>query len=238
MRTTSNSGWRVLPHGPLEQLEDDLWRVEASLPNMPLKRCMVLTRLASGGLVVHNGVAVDDAVRAAMEALGPPELLIVPNGWHRLDAAAFKARYPGLRVLCPAGARPRVQKAVPVDDSYAAFPEDARVRLHTLDGVGEREGVLEVRHARGGATLVFNDAVFNQPHLPGWFGRIYRWMGSSGGPRVTPLGKLALVKDRRAFRAHLERLAATPGLKRIIVAHGAPIEGDAAGCLRAIAARL
>jgi hypothetical protein len=127
---------------------------------------------------------------------------------------------------------------VPVDGSYAAFPADPQVRVHTLDGTSEREGVLEVRHPDGRATLVFNDVVFNQPHLPGMFGRIYRWMGSTGGPRVTPLGKLTLVKDKRALRAHLERLADTPGLSRIIVAHGQPIEADAAACLRDVAARV
>ena len=36
------------------------------------------------------------------------ELLVVPGGFHRLDAKIYKARYPQVKVLCPAGARQKV----------------------------------------------------------------------------------------------------------------------------------
>jgi hypothetical protein len=73
---------------------------------------------------------------------------------------------------------------VAVDGTYADFPADPRVKLHYLDGLGEREGVLEVK-SEDGTTLVFNDVVFNQEHLPGVEGLVFRLIGSSGGPKVT-----------------------------------------------------
>jgi hypothetical protein len=46
------------------------------------------------------------------------------------------------------------------------------------------------------------------------------------------------MKDRRALRASLERLADLPDLKRIVVSHHRTIGEDAAATLRAVAATL
>ena len=64
------------------------------------------------------------------------------------------------------------------------------------------------------------------------------YLGSSGGPRVTPTAKFLLVDDKAAVRANLERLADTPGLSRVIVAHRKRVDDDASGMLRAAAATL
>jgi hypothetical protein len=47
-----------------------------------------------------------------------------------------------------------------------------------------------------------------------------------------------IVEDRSALRAQLERWANLDGLRRIIVSHGAPIEGDPRGTLRRLAVSL
>jgi hypothetical protein len=236
--------WTALPHGPLEPLAEDLWRVEGSLPNMPLRRVLTIARLASGELVLHNPIALADDTMAELESLGRPAWLIAPNGWHRLDARVYAERYPAAKVLCPPGARKKVAEVCRVDGTYADFVDDPRVKLHLLDGVAGVEGVLEVRSSpaggagQGGTTLVFNDAIFNQPHLPGLFGFIYRLIGSSGPPKVPRLIRLAMIKDKRAFRAHLERLADTPDLRRVVVSHTALIDSEPARILREIAASL
>jgi hypothetical protein len=103
--------------------------------------------------------------------------------------------------------------------------------------VARREGYLEIADDAG-TTLVFNDAVFNQPHLPGGFGTVYKLIGSSGGPKVTRLVKLAMVRDHRSLRAHLEKLAETPNLRRVIMSHGTRVESDPGGFLRQVAATL
>lgn len=229
----------LLPHGPLQQLSENLWALEGDLPTMPLKRWMVIARMADGALVIHNGVAVEEEVLRQIEALGAPRWLVVPNGWHRLDAAFFRARFPGLKVIAPAGGRARVEKVVPVDADLEGFPGDDLVKLETLDGVRAAEGVMRVR-SQDGVSLVFTDAVFNLPaRLPGMQGFIlHDVIGSKPGPRVTRVGRLLLAKDRRAFRAHLERLAETPDLRRVLVAHGAIESTDPRAMLRTAAATL
>src|SRR5690606_35202999 len=103
--------------------------------------------------------------------------------------------------------------------SYGDFPGDPTIELHPLAGVKQQEGVMLVRSADG-VTLVFNDALFNMPHGRGFSGWILRHITqSSGGPRVSRLFRLAALNDRQAFRADLERLAATPDLRRLIVSH-------------------
>jgi hypothetical protein len=66
----ANDAWKVLPHGPIEQLEPNLWRVEGSLPNMPLKRVMAIARTTAGELVIYNPIALEAAEMAQLEALG------------------------------------------------------------------------------------------------------------------------------------------------------------------------
>lgn len=227
--------WRVLPHQPIEVLADNLWRVEGGLDNMPLKRVMTIVRRADGGLVVHNAIALDDESMARVDAWGPVQFLVVPNGFHRLDAKIFKDRYPGATVLCPRGARAKVEEVVAVDGAYEDFPADATVRFETLAGVKEQEGVMIVR-SPDGVTLVFNDAIFNMPDGRGFTGWIFKHVTqSSGGPRVSRLMKLFVIKDRAAFREHLHRLAELPGVVRAIVSHHRTITGDVAGTLRTVA---
>src|ERR1700679_2622011 len=103
MAKASYEVWTVLPHGPFEKLEDNLWRVEGNLPNMPLKRVMTIARLTSGDLVIHNPVALEASAMAELEALGRVAFIVIPNGWHRLDLHAFHVRYPDAAGLAPPG---------------------------------------------------------------------------------------------------------------------------------------
>jgi len=229
--------WKVLQHGPIEALSERVRVVEGDLPGMPLKRRMTAVKLDDGSLVIHSAIALDPSTQKELEAWGMPRILLVPNGWHRLDAPAYKTRYPDIKIFCPEGAQKRVERVVPVDGCYDALPPTPPLAIRYLDGVAKREGYLQVTDD-GGTTLIFNDCVFNQPHLPGGFGFVYKMIGSSGGPKVTRLLKLAMVRDHRALRAHLEKLAETPKLRRVIMSHGARVESDAVGFLRQVAATL
>jgi len=235
--TDADAQWKVLPHDPLTQLDDELWRMEGALPRGSLRRVMTVARQPDGGLVIHNGIAMSDDERAKLEALGRPAVLLVPNGFHRLDAAAYVARYPWLRVVCPRGARDAVRKVVRVDGVYGETDLGAGLTLEPVDGTREREGVLVAKSAKG-RTVVFNDLIFNMPHGVGLEGFVLRYLTrSTGGPRTTVVSRLALLADKPAARAHLERLA-TDDLQRIVVSHHEVIASEPAATLRAIAATL
>lgn len=230
----AHATWKVLPHGPIEKLSDRLWRVEGELDQ--LRRVMSIGKRADGTLVIHNGIALGDPEMAEVDAFGKVSTILVPNGFHRLDAKVFKDRYPDAKVLCPAGAKKKVAQVVAVDGAYDDFAADPHVELFTLDGTKAREGGMIVR-ADHDTSLVLNDAVFNMPHGTGFTGFVFRRItDSTGGPRVSRVMKWLVIADKPAFRAHLEKLAALPDLRRIVVSHHQTITDDPAGTLARVAA--
>lgn len=233
MPKASNT-WTVLPHQPMEKLASNLWRVTGKLANMPLERAMTIARMQDGRLFIHNAMALDPDAMKELEALGAPAFVVVPNGYHRLDCARFAHRYPDARIICPAGSREKIEQVVAVNATYDEIAGDDTVQIEYVDGVKEMEGVMRVR-SDDGMTLVFNDLVFNVEHQSGFQGLVLRAMGSSGGPKVTRLARMFLIKDKAAVRADLVRLADTPDLVRIVPGHGDVITRDPAAILRRIA---
>jgi hypothetical protein len=232
--------WTVLPHGPLEKLEPNLWAVEGTIkmPAGELSRRMCIARLGDGRLLLMNGVPLRDETMREVEAFGKPAFLLVPNGYHRLDIAAYKQRYPQLRVLAGEGSRKRVEEKVPVDGSWNDAPRDPDVSVESLGGTKVDEGVVSVRSGGRVSLCFFGDALMNLPHKPGLGGLLFRLLGSSGGARVTPIARWFIVGDRGVFREHLLRLSGRPGLKRLVPCHGGLVEDDAPAVLRRAAEEL
>lgn len=213
------SEWKVLSHEPIVKLSDNLLWVRGALPGMSLKRVMVVVRLGGGQLLIHNAIALEESAMAEIEAFGRPAFLIVPSGGHRLDAPAYKQRYPALRVFAPRGAREKVEQVLPLDGCYEDFPASDIARLERLNGVNDREGALVVRSSDG-LSVVLNDCLFNMDTKRDALGWLFTTvLGSAPGPRVSRLAKLAIIKDKQALRADFERLAELPDLTRLIVAH-------------------
>lgn len=235
----AHSTWTVLRHGPLEQLSDNLWRVQGALPGMSLERVMTVVRRRDGSLLLHSPIALADPQRLELEALGPVRVLVVPNAGHRLDAPAYKQRYPEAVVFCPPGGRKAIEEVIDVDGTYRDYADDGVVRFEVLDGVGEAEGALTVRSADG-VTVVLNDVVMNMDKKKDVLGYLFTTvLGSAPGPRVSRLVRLVYAKDQPALRAHLERLAALPQLVRLVVSHEKVAHGDeAAAALRQAATYL
>ncbi|HVU04656.1 MAG TPA: hypothetical protein VHE30_23035 [Polyangiaceae bacterium] len=216
--------WQVFPHRPLERLTENLWRVEGDLPGGQGTRVMTIAKLADGRLVVHNAIALEEDLMKEIDAFGTVSAIVVPNGFHRLDSKVYKQRYPNAKVYCPASTTKKVAQVVPVDGSYADVPHDDSVKCYHLDGTKDGEGVLEVKSSSG-TTLTFNDAICNLPKLSGFVGFFLAPTGEASVPRFT---RWMIAKDKQAFRGHLERLAKTENLSRIIVSHGKMIT-DAPG---------
>jgi hypothetical protein len=221
--------WTVLPHKPIEKLEDNLWRVEGRLDQ--LRRVMVVVRLADGRLVIWNGIALDEPEMKELEAWGTPAFLIVPNGLHRMDAGVWKQRYPQLTVIAPPASKKKVEEIVAVDRTDADFG-DPRVTLSFPECAVGKEALLQVKHTAG-MTVVINDLVMNMRHGPGFGGFMFKLMGFTGDqPNVPFPTRLLLIKDKPALKTLLGQLAAIPDLKRVIVSHGDVIEGNAGEGLR------
>jgi hypothetical protein len=237
--TAPHRTWTVLPHGKLTEVEAGILTVVGTVP-MPLgefPRRMTIVRLRDGGLVVWSAIALDEDEMRALERYGRPAFLVVPNDHHRLDAGIWKQRYPAIVVATPAGARDKVARTLPVDTTSPDFG-DPDVLWFVVPGTREHEAALLV-HTPDGATLVLNDIVGNIRHPSGFGGWLMRLMGFAGdAPQVPAVEKLAMVRDSEALRTQLLEWAEVPALRRILVAHGDPIETDPRGALRELAASL
>jgi hypothetical protein len=225
--------WTVLPHDPIEKVADNLWRVSGLMNDGKLQRQMVLARMKDGGVIVHNAIALDEASMKEIDAWGKPTVLFVPNAFHRQDAAIWKKRYPDIQVVAPAGGRKRIEKVVPIDATIEEAKGDDTARLKPLAGA-PGVGVLEVRSG-GDLTAVFCDAILNMKRQKGFMGFLLAPTGVVAVPRVA---RMMIVKDKRAFARQIGELADAPGLKRIMFAHGKPVDTDAAGELRKVVTQL
>ena len=231
--------WNVGPHGPLVEIDSGILSVvgDVPMPLLHLPRRMTVVRLRDGRLVIWSAISLDAAGMATLESYGRPAFLVVPSDHHRLDAPAWKARYPELQVVTPAGSREGTEEVLPVDTTAPDFG-DARVQFAGVPGTRDEEASLLVRRP-GSTTLVLNDVVANVRDAAGWGGWLLRRMGFAGDePQVPATVSLTIVKDKAALRAQFLTWAEIVDLKRIVVSHGDLIESNPRAVLRELASKL
>jgi hypothetical protein len=206
--------WQVLPHGELEHLGgDNLYTVTGTLkmPFAETTRRMTIARLSGGRLAVYSAMSLAEPEMRRIEALGRPAFLIVPGALHRLDIRPWKERYPDLVVIAPEGALDAVGEVVEVDT--------------TSTQLGDYRELAMIVTTPTGRTLIVNDVIFNLPAVPGVAGLGLKALGfGPGHPSVPKLVRFKLVADQAELRDQLRAWAYLPGLERLLVSHGAPIE--------------
>jgi hypothetical protein len=235
LRTTN--AWPRREHGELERLADNLWIVDGPVPGLlAYRRQMVVVRDAHGRLLLHSAIALSQAGMAQLEALGTPSWLVVPNGHHRLDAPAYKRRYPQICVVAPRGSVPRVRRVVHVDLTYDEFPASTCLQLRAAPWPDAAEGVVQVLSADG-VSLAFNDLLWTPP-LHGTAGFVQKILHQR--PQVPWLARQLYARgaNRLALKRWLVELACAPELQRLIPGHGPPIVSDAYAVLQRVAATL
>ncbi len=227
--------WTVTPHDPPVEHEPNLWTVSGPVPGNPrLNRRMAIVRLEDGRLVFFNAVPLDAPTLERVRAWGTPSILIVPEHSHAMHAHAFKERL-GLKAYCPAADRAEVEKRTPVDGTVEELALGPTVRFEAVQGDKYGETVMEVRHGER-ASLVFCDVLMQLAAKD--FPWLVRLLGFTGGVKVIPLWRWRVMKDKAAVKAHLHRLAKTPGLCRLVFSHGANVEQGAAEAVTRAAERL
>jgi hypothetical protein len=231
--------WKVHPHGQLIELEENLFTVTGtvSMPVGQLPRRMTVARISGHRLVIFSAMSLADGEMARLEELGEPAFMIIPNDHHRMDAPAWKARYPNIRVIGPAGAREKIEKVVLLDATAVDF-RDSSVLFMSVAGTAQREAALQV-NGPGGTTLVLNDLIGNIRDASGFSGWFLKMMGFAGDEPHIPFPiKRAVIESKGQVRDQLLRWAALPTLQRIIVSHGSIIDDDPRGVLRRLAQSL
>jgi hypothetical protein len=224
--------WIVTPHSPIERIDDNLWAVESPVPGAAFKRRMSIIKRSDGQLVFFNAVPLVEESLAEVLAWGKPAFLVIPHHLHGIDAHAFSEKL-GLKIYGPKANEAKMRTRWQIAGTLEDLPPDPSVQFESLDGTRTGEPVGIVRTGDR-VTLLFADAYQDSSGYALPFGM--RLFGFGGGPKVVPAFKLVFTRDKAALKAHLERLAALPGLARIVPCHGAIKRSDAAATLRQVAA--
>jgi hypothetical protein len=228
--------WTVTPHDSIEKLDDNLWAVRGKIPGVPMHRRMCIVKRSDGRLLFFHALPLEEQTLAEVTAWGQPAFLVVGHDLHAADADAFSKRL-GLKIFGPkqkdAGLRERVDLAGHLED----VPADPAVKIESVAGTKSGEAVMHVSSGGGQRlSLLFCDALQN--NAPERTNLMVRLAGFAGGLKVPPVFKLLFVSDRKALRAHLEGLAALPGLSRLVPCHGDVLSTGVPEALRTAASRL
>jgi hypothetical protein len=198
---------------------------------------MIVIRLADGGLFLWSPVALSDALRAAVDALGPVRHLVAPNALHHRFIAEWQAAYPAATTYAPPGLRAR-RPDVAFDAELGDAPEPGWAE--EVDQVivrGNRIVAEVVFFHRPSRTVIVTDLIqhFDRGWFRGWRGWIARLdLLTAPEPTVPRKFRIAFT-DRSAARAAVRRILDWPA-ERLVMAHGGPVEaGGRAALARAFA---
>jgi hypothetical protein len=223
---------KILPHGEFEELAPGLWSLTGSLP-IPLRRNMIVYRLADGSLLLHSVIALDEAGMTKLESLGRPGVMIVPASGHRMDANFYKRRYPKLKVISPAASRSKIDPIIKTDATCEETLPAFGIGLHPMLGFRQGEIAYELP-IQGGRALVLCDALANADHPAGLGGKVMQAVLGGvktrlGVPRIV---RVMMVSEKEAARGAIKRLADIKNVEVISVAHGRPVRSNCAEALR------
>jgi hypothetical protein len=224
--------WTVTPHSAIEKLEENLWGVSSAIPNVPMPRRMMIVKRSDNKLLFFHAVPLDDTALAEVKAFGEPAYLVIAHNQHGIDADAFQKKLK-LKLYGPKADLEKMRPKFDVDGTLEDIPPDRDVDVVSIPGVKHGEPIITVR-SQSGTSLLFSDVVMNMKSG----GLMMRMVGFIGGPKCTPFFKWRFVSDKPAMKAHLEKLAATPGLKTLVPCHGDVVREGAAQAMQQIAAGL
>ncbi len=219
----------------LEKVAEGLWvdaRPFRAGPFLEIGTRMTVVRLADGGLFLHSLVEIDDETRSALERIGPARFLVAGNKLHHLHLASAVAAFPQAQLWGAPGLTEK-RKDLRFDGELGdEAPETWRRDLDQLAVRGiPRMGEVVFLH-RASRTLVVTDLVFNVRHSDAFATRLFMRLNDVYG-RCGPSRLLrALVRDRPALRASVEKILAWD-FDRIVVTHGEVLERGGRDALRA-----
>lgn len=217
----------------LRALGKGLWVIERGFRHLGLPLCsrMTVMRLDDGRLVLHAPIAPTAAVVRAVDALGPVCDIVAPNRFHHLWADAWRAEKPEARLVAAPGLDAKVP-TLHIDEILGDSPP-ARwhgcLTMMRLPGAPLLSEMIFLH--RPSRTLVLTDLVANVGPTEPWALRAWMRLNGAYGQAATARAVRLLVRDRRAARDTLRHVLRWD-FDRVVVGHGAVIEGDAKGILR------
>lgn len=215
----------------LEPVGEDVWTATRSLRffGLEIGTRMTVVRLAGGGLFVHSPVALDEATKAAVDALGPVVAIVAPCLFHHLHVAPWASAYPSATVSgCPGMAkkRPDVAWTRTLGDEPAEEWKDSLEQVFFGAFAMQNEVVFFHRKSK---TMISSDVVFDLTSHPSRLTRMASYAIGHFAPGPTLLERV-MIRDRSAARAQIDRMLAWHP-EQLVLAHGGTITSNAGAVL-------
>lgn len=219
----------------IQQLDHDLWTVEAPLRVLGLKiqtRTTIIRHTRTQKLWVHSPCALHPELEAELCTLGEIEHLVAPNLFHHLYFKQWSDRWPHSARWAPSGlTRKRTDlpsllslESLEQDRSTEGWPSS--IRPFAIQGIPKSKEF--VFYHEDSQTLICTDLLFYLPQAQGITGFYASLNGCKTQPNQTALFK-SLVKDRPRYHESLLPLFQL-SIKRISLCHHQGFEGTTSEC--------
>jgi hypothetical protein len=215
---------------------ENIWVAEGptvSFYGFPYPTRMAIVRLTNGELFVWSPIALDQPLRAEVDALGKVAHLVSPNSIHHLFLGDWKRAYPEARLYAsPNLARKRRDLAF--DATLEDVPEPVwAADIDQVKMAGSFFLTEIVFFHRTSRTAIFADLIQNFPRdwFTGWRGWLARMDGITKDDPGAPREWRASFWNRRRARAGLNRILDWHP-EQAIVAHGTMVRNDATAFIR------
>lgn len=217
----------------LEPIADGLWSTTRPQRFFGVE-CgtrMTIARLGDGGLFVHSPVDLDDALRTAVDALGPVQAIVAPSLFHNLYAAQWRTAYPAAVLACCPGLEKK-RPGIAWDRVLGDVPEpEWRADLdQVFFGARTMENEVVFFH-RATRSIVLCDAIFNLGTHPSLLTRAVSFMLMGTTKAGATFLEHIMMRQRAAARAQVDRMIAW-NAERIVLSHGDMIPTGATDVLR------
>lgn len=188
---------------------------------------MAVIRLPGRALFIWSPVALDPALRAAVDELGTVRHIVAPNSLHHLFLSEWIAAYPEAQVHAAPGLRKkRADIAFHHDLDDTPAPDWAGDIDQVVVGGNLITAEVVFFHWPSKTTL-FTDLIQQFPHdgFRGWRRLLARLdLMTEDRPTVPRKFRLAFV-NRTSARTALRHIRSWPA-ENLLMAHGNPIEQD------------
>lgn len=185
---------------------------------------MTVVRMSTGALFVHSPLALDDALRREVDALGEVAAVVSPSLFHHLHVAGWMKAYPrAVFGACPGLEWKRPDLAfscVLADEPHPAWHGE----LEQVYFSARRENEVVFFHPRT-KTLVCADAMLNLSSHDMASTRFVARLMRNTGPGLGWMEPL-MIRDRRVARRQADRILAWD-FERAVLSHGAMLPADA-----------
>jgi hypothetical protein len=222
----------------LSPFAEDIWLADgpvATTGGFRYPTRMAVIRLPGDALFIWSPVALPEALRTAVDALGEVRYLIAPNALHHLFLGDWLRAYPGALVYAPPGLRAR-RKDIAFDGDLGDAPRPEW--SDEIDQVVVRGNLITtevVFFHRRSRTVIFTDLIqhFSPSWFTGWRAVIAHLDLMTAPEPETPRKFRNTFVGRRTARAALRRILNWPA-ERVLMAHAPPVDSDGQAFIRRV----